>query len=47
MGALLDSGIRGERTLHGEPESTVGISGEGVRKIKLKWIDEMGDDENE
>ena len=45
--ALLDSGIRGERTLHGEPESTLGISGEGVRKIKLKWIDEMGDDENE
>lgn len=43
--ALLDSGIRGERTLHGEPESTLGIQAGGLRKIKVKWSDEIDEDE--
>jgi hypothetical protein len=45
--ALLDSGIRGERTLHGEPESTLGIQAGGLRKIKVKWSDDIEEDVDE
>ncbi len=45
--ALLDSGIKGERVLHGEPEATLGIQAEGVRKIKVKWSDDIEDLDDE
>ena len=45
--ALLDSGIKGERVLHGEPESTLGIQAGGTRKIKVKWSDDIEDLEDE
>ena len=41
---FLDSGIRGERTLHGEPESTLGVT--EVRKVqKLRFLDQMNDED--